>query len=149
MYRRSSGLHAHTEPGALADQLRLIQRHLGQSRRRNAVACSLDHFQRLGELVVFPLGMGEILHQLQEMILAADFHTHHFLQNVVIQLIRGEQIDFGHTLAHIHIRQGGALDKVITAELANHPVHITEPADVLHSIPHRGFEFRTQPVLLI
>ncbi|MNG01836.1 hypothetical protein D3C84_848330 [compost metagenome] len=78
MDRRCRCLQPDAEPRALTDQLRLVERHLGKRRCSDAVACRLDHLERFREPVVFPLRMRELLHQLKQMIFAADLDAYDF-----------------------------------------------------------------------
>ncbi|MNW61456.1 hypothetical protein D3C74_395150 [compost metagenome] len=129
-----SSLQPDSKTRPLPDQLRFVQRHFSKRWCGYTVAGCFYHFERFGEAVVFTFGMGEILHQLQQMILAADFNTHNLHQNLVIELFRRIQIDLCHTLAHIHAAEACSFNEVVFRELGHQPVDITQTPDILHRV---------------
>ncbi|MMZ61015.1 hypothetical protein D1872_231420 [compost metagenome] len=101
MNRRSCSFQSYTKSGALTNKFRLIQRHFCKGRSRNAVTCRFDHFQCFCEPIILSLGMSELLHQLQQMILAANLHANYLNKDLVIELIWRIQVNLCHTLPHI------------------------------------------------
>ncbi len=90
--------------------------------------------------IIFTLGMAEILHQLEQMVLAANFDTDDFHQDSVVQLIRRVQINFRNSLPHIHPCKTRALNEFVFAELSDDPINVTQSPNILDCIPHGFFE---------
>ncbi|MNI86983.1 hypothetical protein D3C73_1441290 [compost metagenome] len=101
MNRRCRGLQSYAESGALTNKFRLIQRHFCKGRSGDSVSCCFNHFQRFSEPIILPLGMSELLHQLQQMILAANLYPNYFNEDLVIQLNWCIQVNLCYTLPHI------------------------------------------------